>query len=93
MTILLLLAAGWIVLLGMQSMASLIVPVFLALNLMIAVQPLVTVLTRAGLPRIVGSVIGMLVVLAALLAFFALVGWTVMQLILCDKRRHTLNEY
>ena len=39
MLILLALAAGVVVLLGMQAFAGLIVPVFLALNLIIAVHP------------------------------------------------------
>ena len=37
------------------AIAGLIVPVFLALNLIIAVHPVGSALTRRGLPPIVGS--------------------------------------
>lgn len=75
------LAAAWIVISGMQELAALIVPIFLALNLMIAVHPLGRALSRLGLPRIVGSLVSMVVVLIALVAFFAAIGWAVAQLV------------
>lgn len=75
------LAGAWIVLSGMRQLASLIVPVFLAANLMIAVHPLGRRITRAGAPRIVGALADMVVVLVALLAFVAAIGWAVAQLI------------
>lgn len=79
--ILLALAAMWIVIAGMQQVAALIVPVFLALNLMIAVRPLGAWLEHRGMPRIVGSIAGMLTVLIALLAFFGAIAWTMVQLV------------
>ena len=50
--ILLGLAAAVVVLMGMQSFAGLIVPVFLALNLIIAVHPVGSALTRRGAIRV-----------------------------------------
>ena len=79
--ILLALAAGVVVLLGMQAFAGLIVPVFLALNLIIAVHPVGRALTRRGLPPIVGSLVPMLIVLLALVGFFVAIAWAVAQLI------------
>lgn len=79
--ILLALAAGVVVLLGMQAFAGLIVPVFLALNLIIAVHPVGSALTRRGLPPIVGSLVTMLIVLLALVGFFVAIAWAVAQLI------------
>lgn len=81
MMILVGLAAIWLVLAGMQQVASLIVPVFLALNLLIAVQPLARGIERMGAPRIVGSIAGMLTVLFALAVFFLAIGWSVSQLV------------
>lgn len=75
------LAAAWIVLSGMQQLAALIVPVFLALNLMIAVHPLGAAIDRAGLPRIVGALANMLTVLIALVVFFGAIGWAIAQLV------------
>jgi AI-2 transport protein TqsA len=75
------LAAIWLVLAGMQQVAGLIVPVFLALNLLIAVQPLARGIERLGAPRIVGSVAAMLTVLLALAFFFLAIGWSVSQLV------------
>ncbi|UYG17559.1 AI-2E family transporter [Brachybacterium huguangmaarense] len=75
------LAAAWIVLSGMQQLAGLIVPVFLALNLMIAVHPLGAAIDRAGLPRIVGALANMLTVLVALVVFFGAIGWAIAQLV------------
>lgn len=75
------LAAGWIVLSGMQHLAELIVPVFLALNLMIAVHPLGAAIDRAGLPRIVGALANMLTVLVALVVFFGAIAWAIAQLV------------
>lgn len=81
LAILLGLAAAWLVLQGMQQLASLIVPTFLALNLMIAVQPLGTMLERRGLPRVIGSCLNTIVVLLALVVFFGAIGWAIAQLV------------
>lgn len=75
------LAAGWLAISGMQAMAGLIVPVFLALNLMIAVRPLGALLDRLGLPRFLGALTMMLAVLVALLVFFGAISWAIAQLI------------
>lgn len=76
------LAAIWLVLAGMQQLAALVVPVFLALNLMIAAQPLARLVDRTGAPRMVGAVVATIAVLAALAAFFLTIGWAVRTLIL-----------
>lgn len=79
--VLIALAAGSIALWGMSAYAPVIVPAFLALNLMIAVHPLGKSLTRLGVPAIIGSLVNMLAVLAALIAFFLLIGWAVNRLV------------
>lgn len=79
--ILLGLAAAWIALSGMRQLAALIVPVFLALNLMMAMHPLGRALVRMGVPRLLGSLATMLAVLVALFAFVATIGWAIAQLI------------
>lgn len=76
------LAAAWLVLAGLQELASLVVPVFLALNLMIAAHPLAAVTERAGAPRVLGSIAAMLAVLLALAAFFLSIAWAVRTLVL-----------
>ena len=68
------LAAAFVVLWGISEHSSLVMPAFLALNLVIAAQPLHRLLERAGLPRW-GSMIVVLLVLYLLLA--ALVGMLV----------------
>ncbi|MBB1017140.1 AI-2E family transporter [Dietzia sp. DQ11-71] len=68
------LAALFVVVWGLSEHASLLMPAFLALNLVIAAQPLQRVLQRAGLPRW-GAMIIVLLVLYLLLA--ALVGMLV----------------
>ncbi|MFJ5872343.1 AI-2E family transporter [Dietzia maris] len=68
------LAALFVVVWGLSEHASLLMPAFLALNLVIAAQPLQRLLQRAGLPRW-GAMIIVLLVLYLLLA--ALVGMLV----------------
>ena len=68
------LAAFFVVLWGISSYSHIIMPAFLALNLVIAAQPLQRLLERAGLPRW-GAMIIVLVVLYLLLV--ALVGMLV----------------
>ncbi|KAA0919211.1 AI-2E family transporter [Dietzia sp. ANT_WB102] len=68
------LAAFFVVLWGISSYSHIIMPAFLALNLVIAAQPLQRLLERAGLPRW-GAMIVVLVVLYLLLV--ALVGMLV----------------
>lgn len=81
LTVLLALAAAWLALQGMQQLQSLIVPVFLALNLMIAAYPVGRAITRLGLPPIIGSLITMLIVLAIMIGVFVAIGWALAQLI------------
>ncbi|MFN7242293.1 MAG: AI-2E family transporter [Dietzia cercidiphylli] len=68
------LAAAFVVIWGISQHASMVMPAFLALNLVIAAQPLQRLLERVGLPRWGGMII-VLVVLYLLLA--ALVGMLV----------------
>ncbi|MBB1058423.1 AI-2E family transporter [Dietzia sp. B19] len=68
------LAAAFVVLWGISQHANMVMPAFLALNLVIAAQPLQRLLERVGLPRWGGMII-VLVVLYLLLA--ALVGMLV----------------
>lgn len=75
------LAAAGAVLWAMTTLSPLIVPAFLALNLMIAVHPLGRSLTRAGVPAVVGSLVNMTAVLCSLIGFFLLIGWAVNQLV------------
>ncbi|MEE1617228.1 AI-2E family transporter [Brachybacterium sp. J153] len=82
LVLLLSLAAIWLVLAGMRELAGLVVPVFLALNLMIAAQPLSDLIQRAGAPRLVGSLAAMLAVLLALGVFFLAIGWSIRTLVL-----------
>lgn len=79
--VLLALASGWLALQGMQQLQSLIVPVFLALNLMIAAYPVGRAINRVGLPPIVGSLTTMLIVLAIMVGVFVAIGWSLAQLI------------
>lgn len=82
LVLLLSLAAIWLVLAGMRELAGLVVPVFLALNLMIAAQPLSDLIQRAGAPRLLGSLAAMVAVLLALGVFFLAIGWSIRTLVL-----------
>ncbi|WP_058235005.1 AI-2E family transporter [Devriesea agamarum] len=79
--ILVALASAWLVLQGMQELASLIIPVFLALNLMIAVYPVGRFLVRHGAPRPVGAILCALIVLGLLVGFVLTLAWALSQLI------------
>ncbi|MEE1649897.1 AI-2E family transporter [Brachybacterium sp. J144] len=82
LVLLLSLAAIWLVLAGMRELAGLVVPVFLALNLMIAAQPLSDLIQRAGAPRLLGSLAAMVAVLLALGVFFLAIVWSIRTLVL-----------
>ncbi|MBV7411210.1 AI-2E family transporter [Dermabacteraceae bacterium TAE3-ERU27] len=74
-------ASAWLALQGMQETAPLIVPVFLALNLLIAVHPVGAFFTKRGVPVIFGALLNMMLVLVALFSFFAIIGWAIAQLV------------
>ncbi len=71
----------------MQSLGSVVAPVFLALNLMVTAHPLHSALARRGVNRNIAAVTTGLVVLAVLAAFFTSIGWAITQLVT------TLPEY
>ncbi|MBW3086745.1 putative transport protein YhhT [Austwickia sp. TVS 96-490-7B] len=64
-----------------QNLGGVIAPVFLALNLMVTAHPLHTWMARHGVNRGIASAITGLVVLVVLAAFFAIIGWSLTQLI------------
>lgn len=68
-------------LVALQQVASFVTPVFLGLNLVLAVAPLMHWLIRRGLPRILAGIIGALTVYVLLIAFVALMIWSVAVLI------------
>lgn len=64
-----------------RQLQAIVAPVFLALNLVIIVHPLQARLVRLRLPRFAAAMVTVLVVLALLVAFFALTGWAIAQLV------------
>lgn len=74
--------AGFVIgIAGIRAAADLVAPVFLGLNLMIAAAPMHAGMLRLGVPRIVSATLTGLTVVAALLAFFGLLGWSLAALI------------
>lgn len=71
------LAAVFVVLWGISQHASMVMPAFLALNLVIAAQPLQKLLERAGLPRWGGMIIVLLVLYLILAALVGMLVWAV----------------
>lgn len=71
------LAAAFVVLWGISQHASMVMPAFLALNLVIAAQPLQKLLERAGLPRWGGMIIVLLVLYMVLAALVGMLVWAV----------------
>lgn len=68
-------ASTIVLIVGLQYFAGIIGPLFLALVLTIAVQPLREAVIRRGVPRWVGSVVAMICLFAGLLALsFAIVA-------------------
>ena len=65
------LAAVFVVLWGISQHASMVMPAFLALNLVIAAQPLQKILERVGLPRWGAMIIVLLVLYLLLVAVFS----------------------
>ncbi|MDX2357974.1 AI-2E family transporter [Dietzia sp. PP-33] len=71
------LAAVFVVLWGMLEHAGIIMPAFLALNLVIAAQPLQKLLERKGLPRWPAMIVVLLVLYLVLLALVGMLVWSV----------------
>ena len=69
------LAAAVVVLWGISEHASILMPAFLALNLVIAAQPLQRFLERSGVPRWGGMIIVLLVLYVVLLALIGSLVW------------------
>ncbi|MDV8001089.1 AI-2E family transporter [Rhodococcus sp. IEGM 1408] len=69
------LAAAFVVLWGISEHASMVMPAFLALNLVIAAQPLQKLLERAGLPRWGGMMIVLVVLYLVLAALVGMLVW------------------
>lgn len=69
------LAAAFMVLWGISEHAHMVMPAFLALNLVIAAQPLQSLLERAGLPRWGGMIIVLLVLYLLLMALVGMLVW------------------
>ena len=79
--ILLGLAAALVMLNQLEGFRSFAAPVFLALNLVLAVSPLQSLLVRARFPRWLAAVIAGIVVLVILFAFFYAIGWSLTLLV------------
>lgn len=75
------LALGFGVLLGLNQLRDYVAPVLLAMNLVIAAWPLQTWLRRVGLPGWLATTVTGSAVFAFLVAFFASIGWSIAQLI------------
>lgn len=69
------LAAAFVVLWGISQYTSLFMPAFLALNLVIAAQPLQKFLERSGVPRWGGMIIVLLVLYLLLAALVGMLVW------------------
>ena len=69
------LAAALVVLWGISEHAHILMPAFLALNLVIAAQPLQRLLDRSGLPRWAGTIVVLLVLYVVLLALIGSLVW------------------
>lgn len=69
------LAASFLVLWGISENANLMMPAFLALNLVIAAQPLQRLLERAGLPRWAAMILVLLVLYLLLIALVGMLVW------------------
>ncbi len=63
------------VLWGLHEHANMVMPAFLALNLVIAAQPLQSLLERVGVPRWIAMVIVLLVLYLVLLALVGMLVW------------------
>lgn len=65
----------------LQQVASFVTPIFLGINLVLAVAPFMHWLIRKRVPRLLAVIIAGVFVYGLLLAFVALLAWSVMMLI------------
>ncbi len=70
-------AAAFIVLFGLRETATIVMPAFLAVNLVIAVMPLQRVLERLGLPRWASATAVLLALYLLLAALVGMLVWSV----------------
>lgn len=75
------LAAGWLVLYGINQLQGIAGPLLLVVNLMIIAYPVQGWLNRRGVPRAVGAVASAVVVFTILLAFVLALVWSVLQMV------------
>lgn len=81
------LAAGLLLLMGVQQIQDLVAPMFMALNLVLAVSPLQSFLVRHKVPKILAAVVSGLVVMAILVILIGSLGWSIALLV------QTLPQY
>ncbi|GAB3703153.1 AI-2E family transporter [Mariniluteicoccus flavus] len=79
--ILLSLAAAWFVLQGVQGLKDMVGPVFLAINLVLAVSPLQSFLVKHRAPRWLAAVVAGAVVLLFLIVFLVALGGSITMLV------------
>ncbi|HHX85968.1 MAG TPA: AI-2E family transporter [Actinomycetales bacterium] len=70
-------AAAFVVIMGLKQISTIIMPAFLALNLVIAALPLQRFLQRRGLPRWSAAIIVLLVLYAILAALVGMLVWAI----------------
>lgn len=89
------LAASLVLLNQLEGFRSFAAPIFLALNLVLAVSPLQSKLVRLRVPRWLAAVVSGVVVLVILFAFFYAIGWSLTLLIteLPQYREQFLDLY
>ncbi|WP_168582987.1 AI-2E family transporter [Gephyromycinifex aptenodytis] len=82
LTVSLSMAALVVAMAGLHAVGHIAAPVFLAINLAITSYPLNTGLRRRGVPAVISATLTGLLVIAALLAFFVVLGWSISALVL-----------
>ena len=71
------LAAGFVAISGLRGLSEIVGPVFLALVLVVAVQPMRTAMERHRFPHLLSSVIALVVIYLGLLGFTLAMAWSV----------------
>lgn len=71
------LGAAFVVIWGLTQHSSMIMPAFLALNLVIAAQPLQRLLERRGMPKIAAAIVVLVVLYLVLAALVGMLVWAV----------------
>lgn len=71
------LGAAFVVIWGLTQHSTMIMPAFLALNLVIAAQPLQRLLERRGMPKIAAAIVVLVVLYLVLAALVAMLVWAV----------------